>query len=186
MDYATDMNFTGSVVPGYNYARALLQIDAAHALAKVQEELNKNQLGLIIFDAYRPYKSVEFFVKTWKKDISENKTLKDMYYPNKTKEQLFKEGFLSSNSSHTRASTVDLSIIELKTLNQIDMGSIFDFFDETSFTDHESISSQSKRARKILVSLMSKYGFINYSKEWWHFQFANEKYNHFYFDFDII
>ena len=184
MDYASKNNFTGEIVPGYTRPLALLQESAVHALAKVQEDLSKNQLGLIIYDAYRPHKSVEFFSKEWKnkEDLLD---IKNKYYPNKTKDQLFQEGFLSKQSSHSRGSTVDLSIINLASKEEIDMGSIFDFFDETSFSFSDRISDSSKQARIILIGLMEKHGFINYHKEWWHFSYVDEKYNHFFFDFDI-
>ena len=88
-------------------------------------------------------------------------------------------------SSHSRGSTVDLSLIDLRTKTELDMGTAFDFFDNKSFTNSSDISDHAKQNRKILVGMLKKYGFTNYPKEWWHFQLDNEKYKHFYFDFDI-
>lgn len=184
MDYATKSNFTGEIIPGYDAPIAILQELALKALCKVQEELNKNGLGLIIYDAYRPHKSVEYLHKDWalQESISE---IKQKYYPNKSKEELFQEGFLSKNSSHSRGSTLDLSLIRLDGQIELDMGTIFDYFDETSFTDASNISESAKQNRTVLKMYMEKFGFTNYPKEWWHYSYMDEKYKHFYFDFDI-
>lgn len=185
IDYATTHNFTGGIVPGYAIARGILQEDALAALAQVENELNKTDLGLIIYDAFRPHRSVEYFFNEWLQ-APLNLEIQAKYFPEKTKQQLFSEGFLSRNSSHSRGSTVDLSIVSLVDKTELDMGTYFDFFHQKSYTESSEIEHKAIQNRRMLNEIMSQYGFVNYPKEWWHFRFVKEKYKHFYFDFEII
>ncbi len=182
--YASTKNFTNQVVPGYHGNTAYLTLAASKSLKQVQSILLKSELSLFIFDAYRPQRSVDFFKDTWLK-LPENVDIKEEYYPKKTKRQLFDEGFLALQSSHSSGSTVDLSILNLKENKLLDMGTIFDFFDETSFTDSNEISELAQSNRAMLKNLMEDAGFINYAKEWWHFRLAAGPYPDTIFNFDI-
>lgn len=184
MDYATTSNFTGKIIPGYCSPAAFLTGAAISGLKLVQNELASLDLTLIIFDAYRPNKSVQFFHREWI-NSSDCPDLKDKYYPRKSKIDIFSEGFIAKSSSHSRGSAVDLSIAEINSGELLDMGSIFDFFDETSFTNSTKISEHARYNRMLLKKIMKKNGFINYEKEWWHFRLLNEPHPNSYFDFDI-
>ncbi|NRB10610.1 MAG: M15 family metallopeptidase [Rickettsiaceae bacterium] len=182
--YATTDNFTGTVVEGYQKGTAILTKAAAEKLFLVQEELSKDNLSLLIWDAYRPQRAVDFF-KNWK-NTPENSEIKTVYHPNLTKEEIFANGFIAKKySQHSRGSTIDLTIINNTTSKLLDMGTIFDFFGAESFTDSTKISSDAEQNRFLLKNIMEKYGFENYYKEWWHYTLKNEPFPEKYFDFIV-
>jgi D-alanyl-D-alanine dipeptidase len=183
-DYAGNKNFTGQIVPGYLRRSILLTEVAMEALAKVQRQLQKESLKLVIFDGYRPHKAVTFFQK-WANLPETRWDLKQLYYPTLERQELFSKGYLAKQSSHSRGSTVDLSIADKNNLLW-DMGTRFDFFHELSHTQALGLSSEVREKRAFLVALMREHGFRNYSQEWWHFTLNNEPYRDKYFDFDII
>lgn len=186
--YATPNNFTGKAVRGYDADKCLLTKEAAQALAEVQKEFQKFSLKLQIYDCYRPRRAVENFVE-WAKDPNDAGK-KPEYYPGVDKKNLFKEGYIAEKSSHSRGSTVDLTIMgvskELLDAIWIDMGTNFDFFGPRSHTANPSINMQQKMDRLLLKAVMEKHGFVNYDKEWWHYTLKNEPYPNTYFDFPII
>ena len=110
--YFTGDNFIGRPVDGYLRPRCILTKEAAAALKKAQEELNTFGLGVKIYDAYRPQQAVDHFVR-WAKDFRDMK-MKDSYYPNVEKRNLFHVGYIAKKSSHSRGSTVDLTIISVQ------------------------------------------------------------------------
>ncbi len=181
--YYTGHNFVGERINGYLKPRCILTRDATDQLKKVQIELRKSGLGLKIFDAYRPQKAVDHFV-LWAKDHNDIK-MKTEFYPNVKKENLFKEGYIASKSSHSRGSTVDLTIISLKTHKALDMGSNYDFFGPASWLNYPDITPLQRSNRNLLRSLMTKYGFNPYPQEWWHFTLKNEPFPDTYFDFPV-
>jgi zinc D-Ala-D-Ala dipeptidase len=184
--YCTDHNFVGRRVDGYEQARCILTTEAAHALRSVQEELRRFGLGLKIYDAYRPQRAVDHFVR-WGKDLSDTKTKRD-FYPNVKKEDLFKEGYIAEKSSHSRGSTVDLNIVSMAqgALGEdLDMGTGFDFFGPESWPDSLSMSPSQRAHRLLLRVLMEKHGFESYAKEWWHFTLREEPFPNTYFDFPV-
>lgn len=181
--YAGENNFVGEVVDGYLAPKAILTKKAAYALLKVQKELNGFGLGLKIFDAYRPQKAVDHFVR-WGLDLSDTK-MKSAYYPTVEKKDLFRDGYIAKRSGHSRGSTVDLTIIDLESKEALDMGSPFDFFGKLSWVKNREITSQQRANRLLLNSLMLKHGFKAYAKEWWHFTLKNEPYKNRYFDFNV-
>lgn len=170
--YATSDNFLGTRVKGYEKGVAILTKEAALALKDVQAELKKLNLGLKVFDAYRPQMAVDHFWD-WASDPHDIK-MKAEYYPEfDDKRDLF-NGYLAKLSSHSRGSAVDLTIIDLKTRREFDMGSRFDFLGTLSNTDHPNISQTAKENRHLLRSIMEKHSFKNYDKEWWHFNLIDE------------
>jgi D-alanyl-D-alanine dipeptidase len=195
--YATTNNFIGQPINGYIQPRCILTRDAAVALAKVQKELTDFSLSLKIFDAYRPQRAVDHFVR-WAKDTSDT-LMKKYYYPNVQKKNLFRDGYIADKSSHSRGSTVDLTIIPLirpipsNNISSeqspppvsLDMGSAFDLFDPVSHTVNPDLKTQQRVNRLLLKTLMEKHGFRNYSKEWWHFTLIKEPFPDTYFDFPI-
>jgi D-alanyl-D-alanine dipeptidase len=183
LKYATDDNFTGRVVVGYESPKCLLTFEAARCLKTIQTTLNKSGYSLKIYDAYRPQRSVNHFIN-WSKNQSD--TLKKSYfYPNLLKSNLFELGYIAAKSSHSRGSTVDITLVEISSGKEIDMGSPYDFFGLESSHDYENISNTQKNNRKLLLDVMTKNGFSSYSKEWWHYTFIDEPFPTTYFDFSI-
>lgn len=181
--YCSTDNFVGAKVEGYLQPKALLTRQAADVLRKVQAELKQEGLGLKIFDAYRPQKGVNHFVR-WAKVPGDTLT-KQKYYPEVKKADVFKLGYVASRSGHSRGSTLDLTIVDLQTGKETDMGSGWDFFGEISWHATDQISPIQKANRQKLKVLMDRYGFRAYSKEWWHYTLRNEPFPDRYFDFDV-
>ena len=182
LKYYSSNNFTGKFVEGYNSNKAILTKEAAVALSNAQDDLNKIGYSLILYDAYRPQSAVDFFVK-WSSNINDT-IYKNTYYPNIKKSELFKLGYIAYKSGHSRGSTVDVSLVEIESKKEIDMGTIFDYFGVESHTFFNNLSKKQKLNRLILYDAMSNNGFKNYSKEWWHFTLKNEPFQK-YFDFPV-
>jgi len=180
LKYYSTQNFTGQFVEGYLSNTAILTKESALALSNAQDDFNKLGYSLILYDAYRPQRSVDFFVQ-WSKNPYDTIN-KRIYYPDIKKSELFELGYIASKSGHSRGSTVDVSLIEISTNKVLDMGTIFDYFGIESHTFFNDISEKQKSNRLILYEIMSNNGFKNYSKEWWHFTLKNEPYQK-YFDF---
>ena len=185
--YGTANNFLGTVVSGYEHPRALLSYPAAQALARAQKELAPFGLGLLIYDAYRPQRAVDHFVR-WSHDLADQK-MKAAYYPTVEKSKLFELGYIAERSGHSRGSTVDLTLISLadgRPLGQpLDMGSPYDFFDSVSWPASEQVSASARSHRLLLRSILVAQGFRPYDQEWWHFTLNDEPFPDTYFDFPL-
>lgn len=181
--YLSNNNFVGQPINGYIEPKLILTKKATLALVKVEEELNQKGLGLILFDGYRPQTAVNHF-KKWAKDLKDTK-MKSEFYPRVDKSILFKEGYIASKSGHSRGSTIDLNIIDLKTKKEWDMGTEFDFFGPESGHDYKKLKNNQIENRKFLKNLMEKHGFRAYSKEWWHYTLINEPFTKTYYDFKV-
>jgi D-alanyl-D-alanine dipeptidase len=181
--YFSDENFVGRPVDGYLAPKCILTRQAAEALKKVQEELKPFGLGLKVYDGYRPQRAVNHFIR-WARDLEDMKT-KNSYYPDVAKENLFKEGYIADRSSHSRGSTVDLTLISLSDQKEIDMGSSFDWFGPESWPTSVSASPSQRAHRLLLKLLMEKQGFNPYPQEWWHFTLRDEPFPETYFDFPV-
>lgn len=181
--YADSNNFVGTPVDGYEANKCVISWEAAMALKNLQEELYDFNLCLKVFDAYRPQRAVNHFVR-WAKDINDTIN-KQQFYPEVKKQQLFKSGYIASSSRHSSGSTVDLTLVDGNTGKELDMGSSWDYFGERSWTDYQDISKEQKSNRQLLLSFMSEHGFRNYPKEWWHFTLRGEPFAGQYFDFEV-
>ncbi|MDA3870844.1 MAG: M15 family metallopeptidase [Candidatus Marinimicrobia bacterium] len=181
--YSTDHNFIGKPIDGYKSQKCIISKKAAIALKEVEKELAEYGFGIKIFDSYRPQRAVDHFVR-WAKVLDDTLT-KSEFYPTVDKKDLFKKGFITSKSSHTRGSTVDLTIINLKDEKKLDMGSNFDYFGKLSWVISTDITTEQQAHRALLQIIMKKHGFKNYSKEWWHFTLKNEPFPKTYFDFPV-
>lgn len=181
--YCYENNFIGSSINGYNENVLIATTVTAEALKEVQNELATKNLGLKIFDAYRPQRAVDHFVK-WARVLNDT-IMKQEYYPDVDKRQLFNQGYIASKSGHSRGSTVDLTIINLKTGEELDMGSPYDFFGISSHVTYQNLTEQQKENRQLLQQIMRKHGFRPYTNEWWHFTLKNEPFPETYFDFPI-
>jgi len=183
LKYASNDNFTGRVVKGYESPKCLLTFEAARRLKIIQTTLINSGYSLKIYDAYRPQRSVNHFIN-W--SINQSDTLKkSFFYPNLLKSNLFRLGYIASKSSHSRGSTVDITLVEISSGKEIDMGSPYDFFGFESSHDYENISITQKNNRKLLLDIMTNNGFSSYSKEWWHYTLIDEPFPTTYFDFTI-
>ena len=181
--YFSDDNFVGTRVDGYRQPVVLISKTAGQALSEVQVALRQQGLGLKIFDGYRPQKAVDHFVR-WAADPADTLT-KTKYYPELPKDQLFDLGYISAKSGHTRGSTLDLTIVNLESGEELDMGSGWDFFGDISHHDSPLVDEQATANRNLLRDLMMKNGFRPATTEWWHYTLQNEPFPDTYFDFDV-
>ncbi|MDH2909872.1 MAG: M15 family metallopeptidase [Candidatus Eremiobacteraeota bacterium] len=174
--YATPNNFTGARVPGYDAPSCILTTPAADALVRVERTLLKHYLTLRVYDCYRPKSAVDAFV-AWSKRPND---LRDqaLYYPHVPKSDLFARGYISERSSHSRGSTVDL------TIDGLAMGTPYDYFDPLS-RGGAPVPTQARANRMFLAMLMERYGFKPYPEEWWHFTLAREPFPARSFNFPI-
>ncbi|WP_191859268.1 M15 family metallopeptidase [Hanstruepera ponticola] len=181
--YYGSNNFVGDTIDGYHANRLIITKPTAQALKLVQAELQQQNLCLLVYDGYRPQRAVNHFIH-WARDLSDTIN-KQQFYPDVVKRHLFRDGYIASQSGHSRGSTLDLTIIDANTLEPLDMGSPYDFFGEESWVDYAEISEKQKQNRQLLQTVMLKHGFRNYPKEWWHFTLRNEPFPDTYFDFEI-
>lgn len=181
--YFSDDNFVGEAIDGYHANRALLSHAAATALSRVQTALHAFGLGLKIFDAYRPQQAVNHFLRWAQQEGHEQG--RERFYPGLDKTTLFREGYVATRSSHTRGSTVDLTIIDLATGVELDMGSEFDFFSPVSWPSFQDLPVHQRANRLLLRHLMLAQGFLPFDQEWWHFTLGNEPWPDTWFDFPI-
>lgn len=181
LKYATHDNFVGEAISGYEHLECWLTEPAAMAVMRVQHALAEFGLGLIVFDAYRPQRAVDYFLE-WSATQG-NEVNKAQYYPCLEKTALFGDGYLIAQSSHSRGSTLDVSLIDLDTKELLDMGTCFDYFGPESWLNALGISAQARANRMLLQCAMCAQGFLPFDKEWWHFTLANEPFPNSYFDF---
>jgi D-alanyl-D-alanine dipeptidase len=155
--YATDDNFTGRRLPGYERPRAMLRPAAAAALGRVQARLRTEGLGLKVFDAYRPIRATQAMVE-WAGRTGNRWVLE--------------QGYVARYSGHNRGNTVDLTLVELRTGRELAMGTPFDTFSEAAHTLNAAGQVLENRMR--LKRAMEAEGFQNYDKEWWHYRMAGD------------
>ena len=179
--YYSENNFTGKRINGYNAPKAYMTREALVALSKAAADLRSQGYRLLIWDSYRPQKAVDNFV-VWIND-SNDEGDKD-FYPDLKKTDLVKGGYIATKSSHTRGSTVDLTIIK-KDGSFVDMGGTFDLFSVISHPDYKKLTKEQKKNRKLLHDAMIKAGFDGIDSEWWHYTLKNEPYPNTYFDFNV-
>tara|TARA_R110001632_G_scaffold14337_10_gene48457 strand:- start:3630 stop:4298 length:669 start_codon:yes stop_codon:yes gene_type:complete len=181
--YISSNNFIGKPIDGYIKNTLIISTPAAKALKKIQSKLVQFGLSLKVFDAYRPQQSVNHFVR-WAKVMNDT-LMKQQYYPTTAKKDLFRLDYIAAKSGHTRGSTVDLTIVDLKTNEELDMGSTYDFFGTASHPFFENLTKNQRSNRLLLRNIMLEAGFKPYSKEWWHFTLKEEPYPNKYFTFLI-
>ena len=181
--YYSTYNFVGDRVDGYEEPVALLTREAARALKRVAGEVNAQGYRLKIFDAYRPACAVRHFVLWGVEDL--DLRMKPYFYPDLEKQELFKQGYIASQSSHSRGSAVDLTLLDMQTGREVDMGSPFDLFSEASHPDSRQVTQEQYDNRMFLQSAMTRNGFAPIDCEWWHFALRDEPYPEIYFEFPV-
>lgn len=181
--YYSTYNFIGERIDGYEEPCALLTKEAARALKGVSNELIVRGYRLKVFDAYRPACAVRRFV-LWGIEDTDIR-MKEYFYPDLEKQELFAKGYIAKQSSHSRGSAIDLTLLDMKTGKEVDMGSPFDLFGEVSHPDHHGITNEQYENRMILQSAMLRGGFEPLGCEWWHFRLKDEPYPDTYFEFPV-
>ena len=181
--YYSTYNFIGDRIDGYEEPCAILTMEAARALKSVSNEMNVMGYRLKVFDAYRPAAAVKHFVLWGLEDTDVR--MKPFFYPDLDKEELFMRGYIASRSSHSRGSTVDLTLFDMRTGKELDMGSPFDYFSEVSHPDYTGITKEQYENRMLLRTAMLRNGFEPYDCEWWHFTLRDEPFPDTYFEFPV-
>ena len=181
--YYSTYNFIGDRIDGYEEPCALLTIEAARALKSVSNEMLVQGYRLKVFDAYRPARAVKHFVLWGIED--QDVRMKPYFYPDLEKQALFAEGYIAKLSSHSRGSTVDLTLLDMKTGKEVDMGSPFDLFSPVSHPDYRGVTEEQYANRMNLQRVMVRNGFKPIDCEWWHFTLEKEPYPDTYFEFPV-
>ena len=200
--YHSTYNFVGDRIDGYEEPTALLTRQAADSLRAVSDDLIEQGYRLKIYDAYRPQKAVDHFVR-WAADRSDT-LLKVAFYPDLDKGVLFEQEYIMEKSGHTRGSTVDLTLVDIVTGKDVDMGATFDWFGPESHPDFcgnpdtgeytgdnaksltgRSITPEQFANRMILRAAMLRHGFKPLDSEWWHFTLRDEPFPDRYFTFPV-
>ena len=181
--YYSTYNFIGDRIDGYEEPCALLTKEAARALKAAAGELLVQGYRLKVFDAYRPACAVKHFVLWGIED--QDIRMKPYFYPTLEKQELFSRGYIAKQSSHSRGSAVDLTLLDMQTGKELDMGSPFDLFSEISHPDYRGISEEQYENRMILRRVMLRCGFRPIDCEWWHFSLRDEPYPDTYFSFPV-
>ena len=181
--YYSTYNFIGDRVNGYEQPVALLTKEAAAALSNAANDLREKGYRLKIFDAYRPQAAVEHFVQ-WASDLDDTR-MKPYFYPEVDKSQLFNYGYIARYSGHSRGCTLDLTLFDMKTGKEVDMGGPFDYFGTLSHPDYTGISEAQYQNRMLLREAMTNNGFRPCGTEWWDFTLIDEPYPNTYFTFPV-
>ncbi|MCR4965892.1 MAG: M15 family metallopeptidase [Bacteroidales bacterium] len=182
--YYSTYNFVGTRIDGYLEPVALLTKEAADALKRVSDDVMKQGYRLKIYDAYRPVSAVQHFMR-WAADPNDT-LMKPYFYPNLPKSVLFRKGYISSHSGHSRGSTVDLTLFDMNTEKDVDMGGTFDLLDPQSHPlRRDYVTEKQYQNRMILRNAMVRHGFKPIGTEWWHFTLINEPYPNTYFSFPV-
>ncbi|MBQ2092469.1 MAG: M15 family metallopeptidase [Clostridia bacterium] len=181
--YYSTYNFIGERIDGYEEPCALLTKEAARALKSVSNEFAVQGLRLKVFDAYRPARAVRQFV-LWEIEDQDIR-MKPYFYPDLQKQELFSGGYIAKKSSHSRGSAIDLTLLNMETGKEIDMGGPFDFFGELSHPDFKGITDEQFENRMNLQRVMIRNGFAPIDCEWWHFCLEDEPYPDTYFEFPV-
>jgi D-alanyl-D-alanine dipeptidase len=182
--YATWDNFTGKPVDGYEVNRIVGTRELASALLRAKDLAAIQGCGLLLWDGYRPQRAVNSFLH-WSKQ-SEDGLTKERYYPNIDRATMISGGYVAPQSSHSRGSTIDLTLYRMDTGVLLPMGSSFDFMDERSHHAAQGISGTEAQNRAHLRFIMEASGFKPYPREWWHYTLKDEPYPDRYFDFPIL
>ena len=181
--YYGTYNFVGTRIDGYEAPTALLTRQAADSLKAVSDDVMGLGYRLKIYDAYRPQRAVDHFVR-WAADVPDT-LMKRYFYPDVDKSRLFELDYIMEKSGHTRGSTVDLTLFDMTTEKEVDMGGTFDWFGEESHPDYTGITRQQFANRMILRDAMLRHGFKPLDSEWWHFTLQDEPFPDTYFTFPV-
>ncbi len=181
--YFSTYNFLGRRVAGYEQPVALMTREAAEALRVASDEFVARGYRIKLFDTYRPQRAVDDFI-AWARDL-DDVAMKPVFYPDVPKDELFERGYIAARSAHSRGSCADMTLLDMATGREVDMGSPFDFFGPMSHADYADLSPEQLTNRALLRDVMVASGFEPYHEEWWHFTLADEPYPETYFDIPV-
>ena len=181
--YHSTYNFIGDRIDGYEEPCALLTKEAARALKAVSNEMLVHGYRLKVFDAYRPVCAVKHFILWGIED--QDIRMKPYFYPDMQKQELFEKVYIAKQSSHSRGSSIDLTLLDMSAGKELDMGSPFDLFSKASHPDYRGITEEQYANRMILQHAMIRHGFQTLDCEWWHFTLKDEPYPNTYFEFPV-
>ena len=181
--YYSTYNFIGERIDGYEEPCAVLTKEAARALKTVANEMIVQGYRLKVFDAYRPVCAVTQFILWGIED--QDIRMKPYFYPDLEKQDLFGKGYIAKRSGHSRGSAVDLTLFDMRSGKEVDMGSPFDLFSEVSHPDYRGVTQEQYENRMLLRKAMLRGGFTPIDCEWWHFVLADEPYPDTYFTFPV-
>lgn len=182
--YYTTYNFVGRHIPGYDEPVALMTRRAADSLRRVSDDVVARGYRLKVFDAYRPMTAVRYFVQ-WGRQLDDT-LMKRYFYPQVNKADVFQLGYLSSRSAHARGATIDLTLFDMQTEREVDMGGTYDFFGQVSHPNYtQGLTREQIGHRQLLRDAMIRHGFKPCSTEWWHYSLRNEPCPNQYFDFPV-
>ena len=181
--YYSDYNFVGERINGYEEPLALLSKEAAQALSDTADDLAEQGYGIKIYDAYRPQSAVDHFI-SWASDWDDTR-MKEDFYPDLDKSVLFDYGYIAYRSGHSRGCTVDITLYDLESGEDLDMGGPFDYFSSLSHPDYTGITDEQYDNRMILREAMTDNGFRACPTEWWDFTLIDEPYPATYFNFPV-
>ena len=132
----------------------------------------------------------------WGKDLGDT-AMKRYFYPNESRDSLFVKDYIATRSGHSRGSTLDLTLFDMRTETEVDMGGTFDWFGRESHPDcggdpatgvyrpNDTITGQQFANRMLLRRAMLGHGFKPYDCEWWHFTLREEPFPDTYFDIPV-
>ncbi len=184
MRYYSAYNFVGSHIDGYDEPLALMTKEAVTALKHAADDFRREGYVIKIYDAYRPQRAVDHFMR-WGSDMQDTK-MKDYFYPTITdKADIIAGGYVARKSGHSRGSTLDMTVVNMKTGAEIDVGEHFDYFGERSHTEYTGVTPQQRANRRFIKTVMERNGFYGIDEEWWHFTLQDEPYAHTFFDFPV-
>ncbi len=181
--YFSTYNFIGERIDGYEEPCAVITAEAARALKAVSNEMVVLGYRLKVFDAYRPVAAVKQFV-FWALEDNDVR-MKPYFYPEVEKDETISLGYIATRSSHSRGSTVDLTLLDMSTGKEVDMGTPFDYFGELSHPDNRDVTDEQYENRMMLQRAMVRHGFVPYECEWWHFTLEDEPFPDTYFTFPV-
>ncbi len=181
--YFSTFNFVGERIDGYEEPIALATREAARALKAVSNEMMVKGYRLKVFDAYRPVSAVRHFIFWAIED--EDIRMKPYFYPEIDKQDTFELGYIAKQSSHSRGSAIDLTLLDMRSGKEVDMGGPYDYFSEVSHPDYRGITQQQYDNRMLLQRAMVRNGFEPYDCEWWHFCLKDEPFPDTYFTFPV-
>ena len=181
--YYSTYNFVGKRIDGYLEPVALMERSAALALKAASAAFVDRGYVVKVYDAYRPQRAVRHFVR-WAEDEKDT-AMQRIFYPDLPKCRLIPDGYIAPRSSHSRGGTVDLTLVDRLSGREVDMGGVFDFFGARSNRDHEDLTKEQIRNRRLLRAVMEDHGFGTIASEWWHFTYAQERYPDTVFDVPV-
>jgi len=189
--YAGANNFVGRPLAGYRAGECVVKREVGARLNAIQHELAARKLSLKMLDCYRPARAVADMA-AWSRNGRET-AAERRFNPAIPKRDLFRLGYIATHSGHSTGAAVDLTLVDLSADNSatfdpnknyaactapaearapegsVDMGTGYDCCDPKGHTAARSITASQRRWRNELVAVMARQGFVNYSKEWWHF-----------------